>query len=210
MSKTPKWRERWDELTKDPATGQPFKHLEIKGWYDWQEKNYTTDYIRDYFGKDEDPDYYMRPTQQRWMMDWLRRQRGRLRHTLPNDPAALLRRMNLLPMNALQAGNDLLMTLECRFLKPTNQQVRDQKWVNKSKVKETNERTNVREVEQEESTPEVPSVQAPVTPSPKPKHVRLFGQHASALCAPWPLPRVGHSLPLCAFQAQLGRWRNPA
>jgi hypothetical protein len=46
MSK-PKWQQRWKELTGG------YKFLEIKGWYQWQEKHYTTDYVRDYYGKDK-------------------------------------------------------------------------------------------------------------------------------------------------------------
>jgi hypothetical protein len=162
MSKQPKWKEEWDRLVGDN------KYLEIKGWYSWQEKNYTTDYIRDYYGKDEDPDYYMKPVLQRWMMDWLRRHRGRLRHTLPNDPVALLKRMNIndraewaqAPRYLLalvgQPSSNGLATHDQGFLIPTNEPVRDQKWVNKTKLNNTTTAGVVEEVEAAGETPVPP------------------------------------------------------
>jgi hypothetical protein len=138
LATQPKWREEWDQLTLDPATGQPFKYLDIKGWYDWQEKFYTTDYIRDYFGKDEDPDYGSPEVRvvTRWMMDWLRRQRGRMRHTLPNDPSMLLHRMNMGHSDSAQAPLNLLSLVSQDFLVPTNECVRDRKYGKESKEKE--------------------------------------------------------------------------
>jgi hypothetical protein len=169
----PKWHERWKELTGD------HKFLEIKGWYDWQEKHYTTDYVRDYFGKDEDPDYGSPEVRVlvRWMMDWLRRQRGRMRHTLPNDPAFLIRRMNLHPKDANQAPTAFLLLVDQpptnerpevdrRFLIPTNEQVRDPKWVNKTKINNTTTAAVDEEVQPTGETPE-PPVEKPKSVTPK-------------------------------------------
>jgi hypothetical protein len=134
--KIPQWKTQWDALVGD------HKYLDIKGWYDWQEKFYTTDYIRDYYGKDEDPDYGSPAVRvmARWSMDWLRRQRGRMRHTLPNDPHFLVTRMNLHPDDAKWAGSALVLLVECGFLIPTNECVRDQKYGNKTKSNQIKEK----------------------------------------------------------------------
>jgi hypothetical protein len=186
MSKTPKWIDRWNELVGEN------KFLEIKGWYDWQEKSYTTDYIRDYYGKDEDSDYGSPQIRvmRRWMMDWLRRQRGRLRHTLPNDPHFLVTRMNLHPDDAKWVGPALVLLVECRFLKPTNEQVRDQKWTKekKEKVIKTNQQQAVVDevVEQKEQdqkpTQSMKSSQPPV--HPKKEQSRPVA--AAPECNHWP------------------------
>jgi hypothetical protein len=128
--KTPKWLVEWNKLVGD------HKFIEIKGWYRWQQKSYTTDYIRDYYGKDDDPDYYTKTLRQRWVMDWLRRQRGRMRHTLPANPLALIQRMNAPILEARWLGLDLVLLVSCGFLIPTNEQVRDEKFVNKTKLDE--------------------------------------------------------------------------
>jgi|HubBroStandDraft_6_1064221.scaffolds.fasta_scaffold286193_2 hypothetical protein len=148
MKNKPKWLDDWERLTGD------HKYLEIKGWYTWQEKSYTTDYIRDYFGKDEDPDYYTQSFTRRWMMDWLRRQRGRMRHTLYNNPTALLQRMNATGSDCAQAGVNLLSLVSQGFLMPTNEQIRDQKYGKESKINQITPKESITPDEEDDTVEE--------------------------------------------------------
>jgi hypothetical protein len=165
------WHKQWDVLTKDPATGQPFKYLAIKGWDEWQETDATSLWVKDWVAKDENPKYFLLPWAQQWMMDRLRRMRAVVGQNLDNNPDGLLVafRSGSRRGDATVGPRLLLGLVEVGFLCPTNQQDKKLKRVYKSRVDKNKERTNEQDDEQKESTPEVPPAQAPVTPATKPK-----------------------------------------
>lgn len=161
-----KWRERWDDLTKDPVTGQPLRYLAIKGWEEYQEDEFTSIWIKDYLAKDENPGYYMLPVMQQWMMDRLRRMRAVRRQNLDNNPEGLLIAFRLSNRRAewAQGPSNLVALLEQGFLAPTNQQDKKSTRVYKRKNKNNNSVVN-QETDKPDTTTPVPPVK-PETLSP--------------------------------------------
>ncbi len=165
--KTAKWREHWNKLTKDPATGQPFRYLAIKGWEEYQEDEYTSIWIKDYLAKDENPGFYMLPVMQQWMMDRLRRMRAVRRQNLDNNPEGLLTAFRLSNRRAewAQGPSNLLALVEQGFLVPTNQQDKKSTRVYKRKNKNNNNGVVDQETDKADTPSPVPPVK-PETPSP--------------------------------------------
>jgi hypothetical protein len=120
--------EQWEELTRD------FKYVAIKKWEEFQSET-TTEFIFDYLDKEwDDEDYAKLSLAQRYILDGLRRQRGKLRKNLPSRDLANYTIMSLrCPMRERSTITKILVTLyERRFLILTNEQ---DKYLKYNKVK---------------------------------------------------------------------------
>ena len=148
MSKAPKWQEEWKAFVGNN------KFLRIKKWEDYQTK-YTTQYIYDYVDKEwVDEDYGTMPEFCRYVIDGMRRLRGKLRQNISSvdTPQLVCSALRITPKNRHNVPAALLELARRRFLIPTNERDRDSE-IDKRRVKESREKNNDRNGGEPSATP---------------------------------------------------------
>ena len=118
------WKVEWEKLVSG------YKFLAVKRWADFQEKDLTTSWIKDYVNKEwVDEDYAKLTITQRYLIDGIRRIRGRLRENLSaTNTVELVSSALRVPGEARVGVGPALVALGVRgFLIPTNERDTDHK-----------------------------------------------------------------------------------